>query len=132
MRITILPKRSIVAWVLPLMCFFFSLPNYIHVNAIIMQQFPYYGKREELQQEYSHPQYSPLLTSRTSPSHRGILGMAELPSMHTNKNNCDGQAMLSGWQTQDSQNASSMANSTGELDPEGAEKYAQGHARNHP
>ena len=78
MRITILPlaiiltkahrtavsmmaKGSIVARVLPLKCFLFLLPNYIHGYAIIMQYFSYLDKREVLQQEYSQPTILPSL-----------------------------------------------------------------------
>ena len=35
--VSMMAKGCIVAWVLPLMCFFFLLPNFIHVTAIIMQ-----------------------------------------------------------------------------------------------
>ena len=41
-------------------CFLFLLPNYIHVYAIFMQQFPYLDKKGVLQREYSQP---PLLLS---------------------------------------------------------------------
>ena len=67
MRATILPKADIlacraavnmmakgiiVARVLPLKCFLFLLPNYMHVYAIIMHYFSLFDKREVLQQEY--------------------------------------------------------------------------------
>ena len=51
MRATIL--KAITAWVLPLRCFLFLLPSYIHVYTIIMHQFTYLNTREVLQQEYS-------------------------------------------------------------------------------
>ena len=43
--------------ILPLRCFLFLLPNYIHVyaNTCTMQQFLYLDKREVLQQEYPQP-----------------------------------------------------------------------------
>ena len=41
-------------------CFLFLLPNYIHVYAIFMQQFPSLDKKGVLQQEYSQP---PILLS---------------------------------------------------------------------
>ena len=45
------------------MCFLFLLPNYIHIYAITIQYNSYIDKREVLRQEYSRPQYFPLLTS---------------------------------------------------------------------
>ena len=52
MRATILPYAI---GILPLMCFLFSLPNYIHVYPIIMQYNWKYNldATEVLQQEYS-------------------------------------------------------------------------------
>ena len=41
-------KGCILAQVLPLRCFLFFVPNYIHVYAIIMQYFSHLDKREVL------------------------------------------------------------------------------------
>ena len=51
--VSMMTKGSILTRVLPLRCFFFLLPNYIHVYAIIMIWFHNCDKREVLQQEYS-------------------------------------------------------------------------------
>ena len=44
-------KGCIVAWLLPLRCSLFVLPDFIHICAVIIQKF--LDKREVLQQEYS-------------------------------------------------------------------------------
>ena len=56
---SMIAKGSIVASVRPLGCFFFLLPNYMHVDAIIMQPFSHFDKRVVLQQEYSQPPILP-------------------------------------------------------------------------
>ena len=61
--VSMMTKGSIVARVLPLRCFLFLLPNYMHVYAKIMHYFSHFDKREVLQQNTPNPQYSPLLTS---------------------------------------------------------------------
>ena len=52
-------KGCILTTVLPLRCFLFLLPNYIHVYAIIMESFSHLDKGEVLQQEYSQPPILP-------------------------------------------------------------------------
>ena len=56
----VMAKGCILAQVLPLRCFLFLIPNYIHVYPIIMQKLSYLDEREVLQQEYSQ---SPILPS---------------------------------------------------------------------
>ena len=46
---SMMAKGCIMVSVLPLRCFLFSLPNFIHVFATIMQRFSYFDKREVLQ-----------------------------------------------------------------------------------
>ena len=57
--VSMMAKGCIVARVLPLRCFLFLLPNYMHVYAIIMQHFSHFDKREVFQQEYSQPPILP-------------------------------------------------------------------------
>ena len=56
-------KGCIVAGILPLKCFLFLLPKYIHVYAIMMQQFSYLDKGKYCNRNTPDPQYSPRLTS---------------------------------------------------------------------
>ena len=80
MRVTILPKAMVltrahgaavsitakgcfVAGVLPLRCFLFQLPNYIHICAIIMQYFSLLTRGKYCNRNTPNPQYFPLLTS---------------------------------------------------------------------
>ena len=54
--VSIMAKGCIVAWLLSLR---FSLPYYIHVDAIIMQYVSHLDKKGVLQQEYSQPPILP-------------------------------------------------------------------------
>ena len=54
---SIMAKGCIVAWLLPLRCSLFVLPDFIHIYAIIIQNV--LVKREVLQQEYSQPPILP-------------------------------------------------------------------------
>ena len=57
--VSMMAKGSIVTSELPLRCFLFLLPNYMHVYAIIMHYSLHFDKREVLQQEYSQPPILP-------------------------------------------------------------------------
>ena len=52
-------KECVGAWILPLRCSLFLLPNYY---AIIMQYFSYIDERGVLKQEYSQPPNTPLFS----------------------------------------------------------------------
>ena len=53
--VSMMAKGCIVAFILPLRCFLFLLPNY----CIVIQWFSYLDKRQALQQEYSQPPILP-------------------------------------------------------------------------
>ena len=52
-------KGCIVAWVLPLTCFFFLLPNYMYIRVYAIIIFSHIDKRGVLQQENSQPPIPP-------------------------------------------------------------------------
>ena len=61
--VSIMARVCIVAWVLPLRCFLFLLPNYIHISAIILQYLSYTDKGKYCNRNIPNTKYFPLLTS---------------------------------------------------------------------
>ena len=75
--VSMIAKGCILVQVLPLRCFLFLLPNYMHVYAMIMQHFSHFDKREVLQQEYSQPPILP------SPHFRWVVNtLSRVHSLH--------------------------------------------------